>query len=542
MSDDNKDKEHLNQDSTSEKAKKSIATKAEAWVKAWENLDPRHQDKAHQPGSFFDQPRKSFSASDEPPHDTERSTKDKFDGNKWKQTAKTANTSESSAETPRVSQEPQASKETPKPQFNDSKWKADSWAQSTKPFDPERIKREDLQVDTEALEPVVIEESKIRKRFTRFFFVAFILFSAWAVYAPIDGGVTASGMVVVSGYRKVVQYPITGVVREVLVSDGDEVTEGQILIRVNPLTLQASMGTIESDLINVLASEARLKAERLNAKITWPEIFKSLSNQPQVAEAKVTQEELFKARRHEYVETMRARHEQLKSLIKEEKNLGILAEEGLVPKANAEQAMRNRLESENLINTFVSTFLKQTEVELADAQKRREALQLQLEAAKYDEEKASIVSPASGTIMGLKVVTVGGVITTGQVLAEVVPKDSKLVVDVKLPANVIDRVKKDAVVDLHFTAFNAATTPTVPGRLIKVGTDRQIPDKTKPGEPEFEYYSAQVETTPEGMEMLGKRNIQPGMPVDVVIKTGTRSFLSYIMKPISDRVIWAFKS
>lgn len=540
MSEDNK--ENSSQGLTAETIRKSIATKAEAWVKAWENLDPRQRDKGVQSGSILDKPTKSFSASKGPTKKTERSTKTKFDGDKWKQGAKTTSSGETNTKISSPSRESNISRETSKPQFDDNKWKADSWAQSTKPFDPKRIKREDSQVDTEALEPVVIEESKIRKRFTRFFFIAFILFSAWAVYAPIDGGVTASGTVVVSGYRKAVQYPLTGVVREILVSEGDEVAEGQVLIRVNPLTLQANLGTIESDLINVLASEARLKAERLNTKITWPELFSSLSNQPQVEEAKVTQEELFKARRHEYTETIRAREAQLKSLIKEEKNLGTLAEEGLVPKANAEQAMRNRLESENLINAFVSNFLKQTEVELAEVQKKRESLQLQLEAAKFDEEKASIVAPIGGVIMGLKVVTVGGVITTGQVLAEVVPKDSKLVVDVKLPANVIDRVKKDAIVDLHFTAFNAATTPTVPGRLIKVGTDRQLPDKTKPGEPDFEYYSAQVETTPKGMEMLGKLNIQPGMPVDVVIKTGTRSFLSYIMKPISDRVIWAFKS
>lgn len=540
MSEDNK--ENSSQGLTAETIRKSIATKAEAWVKAWENVDPRHRDKGIQPGAFSEKPTKSFSVSDQSPHQGERSKKAKFDGDKWKQSAKSTSSAESKTKASTASSKSNSSRETATPQFSQSRWKADSWAQSTKPFDPERIKREDQHVDAEILEPVVIEESKIRTKFTRFFFVAFILFGAWAVYAPIDGGVTASGTVVVSGYRKVVQYPLTGVVREILVSEGDEVAEGQVLIRVNPLTLQASLGTIESDLINVLASEARLKAERLNTKITWPELFSSLANQSQVAEAKVTQEELFKARRREYAETMRARDGQLKSLIKEEKNLGILAEEGLVPKANAEQAMRNRLESENLINAFVSNYLKQTEVDLAEAQKRREALQLQLEAAKFDEEKASIVSPISGVILGLKVVTVGGVITGGQVLAEVVPKDSKLVVDVKLPANVIDRVKKDAVVDLHFTAFNAATTPTVPGRLIKVGTDRQLPDKTKPGEPEFEYYSAQVETTAEGMQMLGKLNIQPGMPVDVVIKTGTRSFLSYIMKPISDRIIWAFKS
>jgi len=537
MSDENKD--NLDKASTSETIRKSIATKAEAWVKAWENLDPNHRDQGIKPESFLDKPSKSFSVNNTSKDNIERSTKEKFDPDKWKLASKSKPETASAQTSSNVS-EPFDT--TPKIKFEGSKWKADSWVQSTKPFDPERIKREDPRIDAEALEPVVIEESKIRKRFARFFFVAFILFGVWAVYAPIDGGVTASGTVVVSGYRKVVQYPLTGVVREILVSEGDEVTEGQILIRVNPLTLQANLGTIESDLINVLASEARLKAERLNTPIKWPALFNSLANQPQVAEAKVTQEALFKVRRQEYVETVRARREQLKSLIKEEKNLGILAEEGLVPKANAEQAMRNRLESENLINAFVSNYLKETEIQLAEAQKRREALQLQLEAAKFDEEKASIVSPIGGVILGLKVVTVGGVITAGQILAEVVPKDSKLVVDVKLPANVIDRVKKDAVVDLHFTAFNAATTPTVPGRLIKVGTDRQLPDKTKPGEPDFEYYSAQVETTSEGMQMLGKLNIQPGMPVDVVIKTGTRSFLSYMIKPISDRVIWAFKS
>jgi len=530
-------KEIKDQPSATESIRKSIANKAEAWVKAWENLDPWKRDQGIQFGNHASDSQSNFDPDNESRRGAERATKDKFDSEKWKQGPKTQ--SEKSAprhETPHETSSP------PKKKFESSRWKADSWVDSTKPFDPKRIKKENPQVDTEALEPVVIEESKIRKRFTRFFFLAFILFVTWALYAPIDGGVTASGTVVVSGYRKAVQYPLTGVVREILVSDGDEVTEGQVLIKVNPLTLQANLGTIESDLINVLASEARLKAERLNTAIKWPELFNSLSNQPQVAEAKVTQEELFKARRHEYIETMRARQEQLKSLIKEEKNLTTLADEGLVPKANAEQAMRNRLESENLINNFVSTYLKQTETDLAEAQKKREALQLQLEAAKYDEEKASIVAPISGNIMGLKVVTVGGVITVGQVLAEIVPKDSKLVVDVKLPANVIDRVKKDAIVDLHFTAFNSATTPTVPGRLIKVGSDRQLPDKTKVGEPDFEYYSGQVETTPEGLKMLGKLNVQAGMPVDVVIKTGTRSFFSYIMKPISDRVIWAFKS
>jgi hypothetical protein len=188
MSDENKD--NLDKASTSETIRKSIATKAEAWVKAWENLDPKQRDQGIKPESFLDKPTQSFSVNHPSKENTERSTKEKFDPDKWKQASKPET---SFAETSSSRSEPFDT--TPQTKFGGSKWKADSWVQSTKPFDPERIKREDQKVDTEALEPVVIEESKIRKRFTRFFFVAFILFGVWAVYAPIDGGVTASGTV-----------------------------------------------------------------------------------------------------------------------------------------------------------------------------------------------------------------------------------------------------------------------------------------------------------------------------------------------------------
>lgn len=414
--------------------------------------------------------------------------------------------------------------------------KVDSWIQSWNPHKHENLKNQ-------SLEPVMIAESVVRKKAARWFFVAFAVFLIWAFYAPIDAGVTASGQVVVSGYRKAVQHPSGGVVREILINEGDHVTKDQVLIKVNPLKEQANLNAIESEYINVLVNEARLKAERISAgSITWPKELNKLGNQAQVKESKLTQELLFNARKRELQQTIAARGEQEKSLIEEEKNLLQLAEEGYVPRANAAQAMRNRLELATTLNTFKANFLKQLETELSDMQKRHEALAAQLESAKFDQEHADIKSPISGTIVGLKVYTVGGVITSGQMLAEVVPDDSLLVVDVKLPANVIDRVKPNAIVDMHFTAFNAVTTPTVPGIVRKVAVDKVMPDKTKPGEPEFEYYPVQVETTPEGLAMLGTLNIQPGMPVDVVIVTGQRSFMSYLMKPISDRVIWAFKN
>lgn len=487
-----KKSQQVNETDSLSSQKEIIESKADAWVKAWDSPDSDHiKDQETQDGLH------------------EKSTLDE-----------------------KISDSIHSSQET-YPQ-------SDTLNEESVQLDFEKNKGVDSDTESQ-LEPVIIDDSKIRRKLTYIFFISFFMFLAWAIYAPIDAGVTAQGQVVVSGYRKAVQHPTGGVIREILVSDGDFVEEGQVLFKINPLTLQAQLGTIESNYISILAIEARLKAERFNTSIIWPAVFHDLINQNQIKEATTTQEALFKARRKEYIDTIKARQSQFQSLVTEEKNLSELAKEGLVPRASAEQAMRNRLESENLINTYKSTYIKQVETELAEAQKQRESLQLQLEAAKFDEAHASIRSPASGTVIGLKVVTIGGVITSGQLLAEVVPQDTKLVVDAKLPATVIDRVKIGALVDLHFTAFNAATTPTIPGKVIKVGSDRVLPDKSKTGEPDFEYYAAQIETTEEGLVMLGQLEIKPGMPVDVVIKTGTRSFLSWLVKPISDRVIWAFK-
>jgi len=412
--------------------------------------------------------------------------------------------------------------------------KADSWIQSWNPYNPERLENQDLQ-------PVMVEESKIRQKAARWFLMAFAIFALWAFFAPIDAGVTVTGQVIVSGYRKAVQHPTGGVVKDILIREGDSVKEGDTLITVNPLSTEANLSTIELQYLNALVAEARLKAERVGGAIVWPHELSKISDAAAVREAKSIQEKLFQARRSEYMQTVEARRLQLVSLKQEQASLDELAKEGFVPKATAAQAMRNRLETETALNTFQTNYFKQVETELSEIQKNRDALQSRFAAAQFDRDRSEIKAPTSGTIVGLKVHTVGGVISAGQILAEVLPNEGKLVADIKVPANVIDKVRKGLVADMHFTAFNANTTPTVPGVVKMVGVDKVIPDKTKPGEPDFEYYSAQVETTPEGMAMLGNLNIQPGMPVDVVVKTGERSFVSYLIKPISDRMIRAFK-
>lgn len=413
--------------------------------------------------------------------------------------------------------------------------KVDSWLNSWSPYNPRKQSRR-------GLEPVEIEESKIRKIAFRIFFAAFVAFLVWAFWAPIDAGVTAPGQVIVSGYRQAIQHPTGGVVGEIRVTEGSEVKAGDVLIKVNPINSEANLSQIELEYINALVNEARLKAERLGTSIQWPRELDNIPSKSLINEAKAIQVQLFNARRSEFVKTVAARKKQLVSLTEEQQNLEQLAAEGYVPKASAAQAMRIRLETETQLNAFETSYLKQVETELADIQRVRDALQLRYAAAINDLKYAEIKSPTSGTIVGLKVNTIGAVISPGQLLAEVLPNDGKLQVDVKLPATAIDVVTQGLVVDLAFEAFNSATTPKVPGVVTLVGVDLVMPDPNKPGEPDQEYYKVLVDATPEGLKMLGDLKIQPGMPVTVVVKTGERNFISYVMKPITDRLLWAFKN
>jgi protease secretion system membrane fusion protein len=180
---------------------------------------------------------------------------------------------------------------------------------------------------------------------------------------------------------------------------------------------------------------------------------------------------------------------------------------------------------------------KDIDNQLSEAQKTREALQTRMVSLKFDLNASEVKSPVSGTVIGLKANTVGGVVTAGQVLMEIVPKEARLVIAAKVPLVSIDKLKVGLDADMRFSAFNQRTTPVIPGTVTLVGADKQ--PAAVPGEGEF--YLATVETTPEGLALLGANKIQPGMPVEVIVKTGERSFMTYLIKPLTDRLARSFK-
>ena len=433
------------------------------------------------------------------------------------------------------------------------------WIDSWNPYSPEKL-------HGRGLKPVGIEESDIRRHAARWFLGFFFLFLAWAMLAPIDAGVTVPGQVSVLGNRKTVQHPTGGVVQEIMVREGAEVKAGEVLLRINPLKSEADLTGVELQYINLLATESRLKAERDGTgAIQWEgELTKRFKpGDVHVQEAKNLQQQLFNSRRAEYnsqvsslneqitglTAMMQARRTQQRSLREEMTNTNKLANDGFVPKSQANLAERQNSDIESSIastqadiaraklqiSQVRSALLKDVDNQLQEIQKNRDAMLTKLDAATFDRELAEVRAPVSGSVVGLKVFTVGGVITSGQVLLEVVPKDETLIVQAKIPATIIDKVRVGMETDMRFTAFNQTTTPVIPGVVKLVGADKE------PGTDKEEYYLGQVEATKEGLQKLAGLKVQPGMSVDVVIKAGERTFMSYLLKPLSDKFAMAFK-
>lgn len=437
--------------------------------------------------------------------------------------------------------------------------KLSAWIDSWNPYQPDRLRGKELK-------PVEIEESEIRKQASKYFLIFFGAFLLWAMLAPIDAGVTVQGNVSVLGNRKQVQHPTGGVVEEILVKEGAEVQKGDILIRVNPLKSEAELTGVELQYINLLASESRLKAERDGTGgIKWSEeLAKSFPNDPRVEEAKALQTKLLESRRSEFSSQIASLNEQinglgkvmdsyriqLKTLDEEMRSTKSLAKDGFVPQNQANQAERQKSDLDSRIasnqadiararlqiNQARSALLKDIDTQLQEIQKNRDALLSKLDASKFDRELTAIRAPVTGSVVGLKVFTVGGVITSSQPLMEIVPKDEVLIVQAKVTPTIIDKVRIGMEADMRFTAFNQATTPVIPGVVTMLGADKEPAQN-----PSEEYYLAQVETTKEGVQRLTGLKVQPGMPVDVVIKAGERTFMSYLLKPLTDKMARAFK-
>lgn len=400
-------------------------------------------------------------------------------------------------------------------------------------------------------------------------------FALWAGFAPLDAGVTADATVQVLGNRKVVQHLEGGSVDEILVNEGDYVQAGEILVRLNRTRATAEQGMTATQYILSKTTEARLIAERDETdSIRYaPELLAAFGDDPRFIEVKGVQEQLFTTRRKALNgeidilrENLRGAEAQLKGLEQVQQNrrnqisfiqkqlAGIrdLAKEGYVPRNRALELEREAAQLQaSLSNDAVEAsrarnqiaelklrilqreqeFQSEVQTQLSEVQKESHSLADRLESLNYTLRETDIRAPIAGYVQNVSIHTEGGVISGGMELMEIVPKDERFVIQARVPVQSIDRLEVGLPVDITFPAFNHAQTPNIPGEVLTVSADRLEDEKT--GEP---YYLAQVAVTDEGMEALRGNNIRPGMPAAVMIRTGERTLLGYLLKPFKDRL------
>lgn len=418
------------------------------------------------------------------------------------------------------------------------------------------------------------------RRYARFgwivVIVGFLGFVLWASTAPIDKGVPLSGYVSKESNRQAVQYQAGGTVQEILVKNGDVVKRGQVLVRMNPVIAKSAVDMTDAQYLTARATEARLMAEMANRRsIEFPEELKRRANEPRVADMMRLQEQLLVSRQtglqselssvNETIaglkmqiqglqESRDSKKEQMNFLKEQLNGMRDLAKEGYVARnrllelertysqlggqisediGNIGRAQRQVMELSLRRTQQTADYQKEVRTQLADAQKEAEALGARLEGQKFELQSVEVKSPADGVVVGSTVFTNGGVVPPGYKMMDIVPVNDALVVEGQLPVNLVDKVHAGLPVELMFSAFNTNTTPHIEGEVVNVSADRSVDEHT--GVP---YYMVRVKVTPQGAKKVAanKMNIIPGMPVELFVKTGERTMMNYLFRPIFDRI------
>jgi len=401
----------------------------------------------------------------------------------------------------------------------------------------------------------------------------------WAATTEISGAVIAPGVLVVDTNVKKVQHPTGGVVGEIRARDGDRVTIGDIVVRLDETVTRANLAIVLRGLDELVARKARLEAERDGLEgIAFPSEFIERLSEPQVAAIIAGERKLFDLRQSARVgqkSQLRERIAQLREEIggiaaqikakaqeivliqRELTGARDLWEKNLMPITKLTQLEREatRLEGERaqLIATSAQSKGKISELELQIIQVDRdlasevgkELREVDAKIGEFVERKVAaedqlkridIRAPQDGVVHQSVVHTIGGVINAGEQLMLIVPSTDNLIVEAKFAPQDIDQVKIGQRAVVRFTSFNQRTTPELNGAVTRVSADTTVDQRTS-----APYYTLRISLSREEIARLGEVTLVPGMPVESFIQTGDRKVISYLMKPLSDQVMRAFR-
>jgi HlyD family type I secretion membrane fusion protein len=402
----------------------------------------------------------------------------------------------------------------------------------------------------------------------------------WGALVPLSGAVVSQGEIVVATKRKQVQHVVGGTVKAIHVRDGSKVRAGELLVELDAEKAERQFALSRGAYLAALAAHSRALAERDGrTTLAFPaELRLARDAKGDVARLLVTQERLFETRRGEYLGQRRllvSRVAQLRDEV-----TGLAAEEA----ANAIQLELARKELATLRMLFekghttrhrVLAFEREqarldgsggrlaariararkeagaTEMEILQLGKQRDreiAVELRdlaqqmLEhrerylAAEAELARLRVLAPVAGTVVGLLLHTVGGVVSPGETMLEIVPEDDALIIETRVRPVDIDNVAVGQATSMRLTAYGQRALPVLSGRVVYVAADRSEDSRT--GEV---YYTARIAIDAGALDGLDGAPLTPGMPAEVYIRTGERTALAYLAQPIVDSVSRAWR-
>ena len=413
----------------------------------------------------------------------------------------------------------------------------------------------------------------------RVLFYGFGLFLAWATLAPLDEGIPVSGSFAIESMRMTVSSFSGGSIAVVHVRENQSVKKGDPLITFDSTKTRVAYNTTIQEYIAASAKLVRLRAEQISAeKLTFPDELLVYAAQMGRKDYLAAQEQLFRIRRETLQgevrimreslsaiqaqiagarEQLNARSHQASLLVKEVQELRPLVDVGYTPKttliaqeralaevSSISSELHARVQSQTSSSSELRMRMLQREQEfrrdvdsqIVETEREVAILRERLVDVQRDLERVVVRAPVSGQVVAMQTQTVGAAVTPGSKILEVVPAGEKLLVDLQIPTNLINRVVPGLPTHLQISTFTDAPSLVIEGTVQSVSSDKHTPPSGTQA-----YYLARIEITPQGMAELHGRELRPGMPVSAVIKTGERSLLVYLMSPILKRTFSALQ-
>jgi HlyD family secretion protein len=401
----------------------------------------------------------------------------------------------------------------------------------------------------------------------------------WASTQEISGALIAPGQIVVESNVKKVQHPTGGVVGEVRAHDGDGVKAGDIVVRLDDTVTKASLAIVTKNLDALWARAARLEAEQRGLEgIVFPQELLERTNDPDVYNLMKSEIKLFDVRvtgragqKAQLRERITQLNEEIAGLAAQEK-----AKDQEIALVDKELDGVRQLYDQHLVQISRLTTLERDAARLngeraqyvaSRAQAKGKIAETELQVIQVDKDVVSEVSkdlretrdkigefverkvtaedqlrridiraPQDGVVEQSTVHTVGGVITAGDTIMLIVPQADDLQVEAKVNPHDIDKLQVGQKTLLRLSAFNQRTTPELNGVVSRVSPDVTTEQRTGQS-----YYTIRVSMPPEEIARLGDVKLIPGMPVEAFVQTGDRTMLSYLMKPLHDQLMRAFR-